>query len=82
MPVFVRVFLRLLLNVIVNHFPMQELVDLPNLLFYSVLIKFSFHFCPPFVHENFEVDILLHFYAECCIKWNGLDSVTQTEVFA
>lgn len=43
---------------------------------------FLFRFCPPFVHENFEVDILLNFYAECCIKWNGLDSVTKTEVFA
>ncbi len=26
-----------------------------------------FVFCPPSVHENFEVDILLHFNAEYCI---------------
>ena len=49
------------------HFPMQELVELLNLLLYSILLKFAFRFCPPFVHENFEVDILLHFNAECCI---------------
>ena len=81
-PVFVRVFLHLLLNVIVNYFPMQKVVELSNLLIYNVLLKLTFYFCPPFVHENFEVDILLHFNAECCIKWNGLDSVTKTEVFA
>ena len=34
------------------YIPIQDLVELLNLLLYSVLSKFSFRFCPPFVHEN------------------------------
>ena len=52
---------------ITYYLSMQKLVDLPNLLIYNFLSKLAFRFCPPFVHENFEVDILLHFNAECCI---------------
>ena len=42
--------LQLLL--IVGYFPMQKLVELSNLLIYNLLLKFSFRFCPLFVHEN------------------------------
>ena len=45
-PVFVRVFLHLLLNVIVNYFPMQKVVELSNLLIYNVLLKLTFIFVP------------------------------------
>ena len=39
------------------YFPMQELVDYANLLLYSILSKFAFQFCPPFVHENIKVPL-------------------------
>lgn len=34
------------------YFPMQELVELSNLLIYNLLLKLIFRFSPPFVHEN------------------------------
>ena len=44
------------------HFPMQELVELLNLLLYSILLKFAFRFCPPFVHENKNLFFRGHFF--------------------
>jgi len=41
---------------------MQKLVDLLNLLLYSVLSKLSFRFCPPFVHENINLFFRGHFF--------------------
>ncbi len=43
----------LIINASTNcYFPMQELVELSNLLLYNVLLKLTFLFCPPSVHEN------------------------------
>ena len=44
------------------YFPMQELVELPNLLLYNVLLKLIFRFCPPFVHENKNLFFRGHFF--------------------
>ena len=48
--------------IVITYIPIQELVELLNLLLYSVLSKFSFRFCPPFVHENLNLFFRGHLF--------------------
>ena len=53
-----------------DHFPIQELVDLPNLLLYSILLKFAFRFCP---HLSTKISGLLAFASSIiCFLCSGV----------
>ena len=52
------------------NFPIQELVDLPNLLLYSILLKFAFRFCP---HLSTKISGLLAFASSIiCFLCSGV----------